>query len=128
VPHIYDTRIKRIWNPHSFCIEIQALIDFLCSSKIDHQRRSPRSGRKGGRPFTKCIRWRGFPLYDGLNSLWLVGLNPANLLSKKRSAPDSLTAMRCSPALVPILCRQSSRRVRTTDNFSPMCCEVDYPS
>src|SRR4029077_13023889 len=35
VLHIYDTRKERISNPDSLRLEIQALIDFLCSNKIE---------------------------------------------------------------------------------------------
>ena len=35
VLHIYDTRKERIFHPDSFCLEIQALTDFLCSKKIE---------------------------------------------------------------------------------------------
>jgi hypothetical protein len=33
--HVYDTRKERIFHPDSFCLEIQALTDFLCSKKIE---------------------------------------------------------------------------------------------
>jgi Circularly permutated YpsA SLOG family len=33
--HIFDTRKKRIFNPNSRRLEIQALTDFLCSNKIE---------------------------------------------------------------------------------------------
>ena len=35
VLHIYDTRKKRISNPDSLRLEVQALNDFLCSNKIE---------------------------------------------------------------------------------------------
>jgi Circularly permutated YpsA SLOG family len=35
VLHIYDTRKERISNPDSLRLEIQALIEFLCSNKIE---------------------------------------------------------------------------------------------
>jgi Circularly permutated YpsA SLOG family len=35
VLHIYDTGKERISIPDSFCLEIQALSDFVCSNKIE---------------------------------------------------------------------------------------------
>jgi len=35
VLHIYDTRKERISNPDSLHLEIQALIEFLCSNKVE---------------------------------------------------------------------------------------------
>jgi hypothetical protein len=35
VLHIYDSPKERIFNPDSYCLEIQALSDFVCSNKIE---------------------------------------------------------------------------------------------